>query len=712
MEERATLRSHLEQSASLTRHGVAVAEVMEAMAAGAIDLAALIADGPLAGITGRVDGVNTDGDQQKDIDLAADDIMRRALRHAPVAAILSEEAALPEILNPEAPLCVAIDPLDGSANLENNISVGTIFSIRPRGNDVLSTFFEPGTAQCAAGFVVYGPQTTLVLAFNASVDIFILDRRTQRFLLIREGVQVAPDTAEFAINASNLRHWHGPVRAYIDECLAGSKGNRGADFNMRWIGSLVAEALRILVHGGVFLYPADARPGYHEGRLRLLYEAHPMALVMEWAGGAATNGRRRILELGAMTPHQRVPLIMGSVRGVRDVAAIHEGIEPMFDNSDAPLFARRGLFRAGSGQMSRSHPIISITGSSGAGTTSVKKTFENIFRRENVLRPTSKATPSIVTIAPRCARKRRRRTSAATGTSAISAPKPICSRSWRRLFRDYGESGTGTTRHYVHDDDEAKLYGADPGTFTEWGPLPENSDLLFYEGLHGAVVTDKVNIAQYADLKIGVVPVINLEWIQKLHRDRSDRGYSAEAVTDTILRRMPDYVNYICPQFAETDINFQRVPTVDTSNPFIARWIPTPDESMVVIRLRESARHRFPLSAVDDPAQLHVARQFDRDPRREARPRDAAHSDPADPATDGTQEAHRMSAPVLSRIAGRPRVCPCGTGERYPLSGDRCGGAGQVRASGHADGHGRTANSASPLKPLRLRPGVASRGSG
>jgi fructose-1,6-bisphosphatase I len=345
MDERATLRSHLYQSASQTPRGAAVGKVIEAIAAAAIDLAARIADGPLAGITGQIDGVNSDGDQQKDIDLLADEMMRRALRKAPVAAVFSEEAALPETLDPDAPLCVAIDPLDGSANLENNISVGTIFSIRPRGNDILSTFFEPGTAQCAAGFVVYGPQTTLVVALNARVDIFILDRRKQQFLLIKQGVQIAPDTPEFAINASNRRHWHGPVRTYIDECLAGTKGDRDADFNMRWIGSLVAESLRILVRGGVFLYPADARPGYREGRLRLLYEAHPMALVMEFAGGAATTGRRRILELGAKTPHQRVPLIMGSLRGVRDVAAIHEGIEPMFDNSDAPLFARRGLFR-------------------------------------------------------------------------------------------------------------------------------------------------------------------------------------------------------------------------------------------------------------------------------------------------------------------------------------------------------------------------------
>ena len=345
MDERATLRSHLDRMAAPTPQGAAVGQVIAAIAAASIDLAALIADGPLAGITGRNGGLNPDGDQQKDIDVAADDMMRRALRGAPVAAVLSEEAALPETLDPEAPLCVAIDPLDGSANLENNISVGTIFSIRPRGNDILSTFFEPGTAQCAAGFIVYGPQTTLVLALNEHVDIFILDRRAREFVLTAENVQIAPDRPEFAINASNRRHWHGPVRTYIDECLAGTDGERGKDFNMRWIGSLVAESLRILVRGGVFLYPADARPGYREGRLRLLYEAHPMALVMEWAGGAASTGRRRILELGAKTPHQRVPLIMGSARGVLDVAVIHEGIEPMFDNSDAPLFARRGLFR-------------------------------------------------------------------------------------------------------------------------------------------------------------------------------------------------------------------------------------------------------------------------------------------------------------------------------------------------------------------------------
>jgi fructose-1,6-bisphosphatase I len=344
MDERTTLRSHLDRSALQTPDGAAVTAVIAAIAAAAIDLSAIVAGGPLVGITGKNGGVNPDGDPQKDIDLAADAIMRRALRKCPVAAVLSEELAVPELLDPSAPLCVAIDPLDGSANLANNISVGTIFSIRPLGNDMLSTFFEPGTAQCAAGFIVYGPQTMLVLALDASVDIFILDARAREFLLITRGVRIESDTLEYAINASNRRHWYGPVRAYIDECLAGTEGNHGADFNMRWIGSLVAESLRILVRGGVFLYPADARPAYREGRLRLLYEAHPMALVMEWAGGAATTGRRRILELSAKSPHQRVPLIMGSARAVRDVVAIHESIEPMFENSNAPLFARRGLF--------------------------------------------------------------------------------------------------------------------------------------------------------------------------------------------------------------------------------------------------------------------------------------------------------------------------------------------------------------------------------
>jgi len=163
-----------------------------------------------------------------------------------------------------------------------------------------------------------------------------------------------------------------------------------------------------------------------------------------------------------------------------------------------------------------------------------------------------------------------------------------------RVFREFGETGKGKTRHYVHDAEESKQWGAAPGTFTDWADFEDGADLLFYEGLHGAVVNDDVNIAKYADLKIGVVPVVNLEWIQKIHRDKAQRGYTTEAVTDTILRRMHAYVHCICPQFVETDVNFQRVPVVDTSDPFIARWIPTADESLVVIRFRNPRGIDFP----------------------------------------------------------------------------------------------------------------------
>ncbi len=252
--------------------------------------------------------------------------------------------------------------------------------------------------------------------------------------------------------------------------------------------------------------------------------------------------------------------------------------------------------------MSRKHPIISITGSSGAGTTSVKRTFEQIFRREKV--EAAYIEGDAFHRYNRAEMRTMMSEEAERGNKHFShfSPSTNLFEELETAFRNYSATGSGMTRYYVHDEEEASMRGSPPGTFTNWASLPENSDLLFYEGLHGAVVTDKVNVAQYADLKIGVVPVINLEWIQKLHRDRSDRGYSTEAVTDTILRRMPDYVNYICPQFAETDINFQRVPTVDTSNPFIARWIPTPDESMVVIRFKNPRGIDFPylLSMIDN----------------------------------------------------------------------------------------------------------------
>jgi fructose-1,6-bisphosphatase I len=339
-----TLDAYLDGAARSIPQGSALAKVVAHLARAAIELAGLIAAGPLAGIDGRPSGTNSGGDAQIDLDIAANALMCSALRNAGVAAIVSEETELPDILDSEAGLCVAIDPLDGSANLVNNISTGTIFSIRPRSRDALSSFFEPGTTQLAAGFFIYGPQTTLVLALDRSVKIFLLDRARDEFVLIRLNVQIPSHTPEFAINMSNRRHWNAAVQAFIEQCLLGVNGEHGEDFNMRWIGSLVAEAFRILMRGGVFLYPADARRGYREGRLRLVYEAHPIALIMEWAGGAASTGRDRILDLSTRMPHQRTPLIMGSARAVRDLDLMHLRTQPLFESSDAPLFARRGLF--------------------------------------------------------------------------------------------------------------------------------------------------------------------------------------------------------------------------------------------------------------------------------------------------------------------------------------------------------------------------------
>ena len=258
-----------------------------------------------------------------------------------------------------------------------------------------------------------------------------------------------------------------------------------------------------------------------------------------------------------------------------------------------PGRARRGD-AAPAPLMSARHPIISVTGSSGAGTTSIRNVFDQIFRRENV-RPAFIEGDAFhrfdrVEMRERMAEEEKR------GNRHFShfGPEANLLEELAALFEEYGRTGTGRHRHYVHDAGEAAEYGSPPGTFTAWEDLPPDTDLLFYEGLHGCVVNETVDLARHADVKIGVVPVINLEWIQKIHRDRATRNYSTEAVMDTILRRMPDYVHVICPQFALTDINFQRVPLVDTSDPFIARWIPTPDESMVVIRFKTPRGIDFP----------------------------------------------------------------------------------------------------------------------
>jgi len=339
-----TLEDHLQRYSETASTALAVAGAVDAIAAGAIEIADLTGTGQLAGASGLTIGHNSDGDLQRDLDVRADAIIRRCLGKLPIAVLASEEMREPQLGERDGKICVAIDPLDGSSNIDVNMTVGTIFSILPAPDDLGLAFHQRGTAQLAAGFVTYGPQTSLVLALGDGVDIFTFDRAAGCFRLARRRVQIPKTSDEFAINASNRRHWDPPVRAFVDECLAGVEGPASGNFNMRWIGSLVAEAYRILTRGGVFLYPSDARPGYGDGRLRLTYEAHPMAFIVEQAGGAASTGRERILDLAAHNLHQRVPLIMGAHHEVRRVEELH--CDPLLMASvAAPLFARRGFFR-------------------------------------------------------------------------------------------------------------------------------------------------------------------------------------------------------------------------------------------------------------------------------------------------------------------------------------------------------------------------------
>jgi len=250
--------------------------------------------------------------------------------------------------------------------------------------------------------------------------------------------------------------------------------------------------------------------------------------------------------------------------------------------------------------MSKKHPVIAVTGSSGAGTTTVKRAFEHIFHREHISAAVIEGDSFHAL--NRVEFKEAVKKAEAAGNNHFShfGPESNHFDKLEELFKSYGKNGKGKKRYYIHSDEEAAFHNQRLGTklsageFTPWEDVPEGTDLLFYEGLHGLVSNGKVNVAKYVDLGVGVVPVVNLEWIQKIHRDAAERGYSAEVIVDTIMRRMPDYVNYITPQFSRTHVNFQRVPTVDTSNPFIARDIPTPDESLVIIRFSQPRGVDFP----------------------------------------------------------------------------------------------------------------------
>jgi fructose-1,6-bisphosphatase I len=323
-----------------------VARVVVAVASAATAIAALIRQGPLAGALGAAVGVNSDGDVQKALDLFADKTFEEALRGAGVRALASEERDDVALLDPGGEFLVALDPLDGSSNIDVNVAVASIFGVldAPAAAGVRQAdFLQPGRALRAAGLVVYGPHVSLLFTVGAGAHEATLDPQTGRFRMTRLNLFVPEGRAEFAINASNARHWPAPIRAYIDDCLMGETGPRQHDFNMRWIASMAADAYRVMQRGGVYLYPADARAGFANGRLHCLYEANPIAMLIEQAGGLATDGVNRILDLPFENLHARTPLVFGSTDKV-------ERVKRYFLRGDhnaerSPLFGRRGLLR-------------------------------------------------------------------------------------------------------------------------------------------------------------------------------------------------------------------------------------------------------------------------------------------------------------------------------------------------------------------------------
>jgi fructose-1,6-bisphosphatase I len=341
MDVRKALRNYVAEWAGADMRKGAVAETIVNLADAGVELSRLIAQGPLAGEMGAIRDGEGGGDEQKQLDFISHKMMVKALKNSPVAWMGSEEDKEPLALNEGALLAVNIDPLDGSSNIETNVSVGTIFSILPAEGE--KPLLQPGRKQLAAGYIIYGPQTALVLTLGEGTQIFWLHPCGEEFLLVRRDVQIPPKTREYAINTSNFRFWDDAIKAYVTDCTLGENGPRHEDFNTRWIASLVAESFRILTRGGIYIYPDDSRSGYTKGRLRLVYEANPIAMLTEQAGGACTTGVERILDLEPASLHQRVALVFGSKFEVEEIAHYYRAPHSLGGRS--PLFAQRGLFR-------------------------------------------------------------------------------------------------------------------------------------------------------------------------------------------------------------------------------------------------------------------------------------------------------------------------------------------------------------------------------
>jgi fructose-1,6-bisphosphatase I len=343
-----TLEDVLDEWTAGRTDRIPLAAAVVALTRAGLRLAAMVAANPLPAAAGDLQTTtNADGDIQTPLDVRAEALFVTALTGHDVAAILSEETRDPIPLTEGGSLIVTLDPIDGSSNLDINAPVGTIFSILP--NEGVAgapnlVVLQPGRRQLAAGIIVYGPSTVMVLSVGSGTDTYVLDPDRRVFVRTRARLELPADSQEYAINAANARHWNDGITSYINDLVNGSVGPRGRDFNMRWIAALVADTYRILLRGGIFLYPGDQRPGYRQGRIRLVYEANPVAFLCEQAGGMATDGLTPILDIQPASLHQRTPLVFGSRTKVERVRRYLENSSTM--HQDSPLFTRRGLFRS------------------------------------------------------------------------------------------------------------------------------------------------------------------------------------------------------------------------------------------------------------------------------------------------------------------------------------------------------------------------------
>ncbi|MDE2259130.1 MAG: class 1 fructose-bisphosphatase [Betaproteobacteria bacterium] len=351
---RKTLSKFLIENVSGSQDGAALAALLVDVAAAIKAIAALSGKGALGGATGSLETVNVQGETQKRLDVLSNTAFVNTFeRGGLVAGVASEEMDDPFPIKPphtRGPFLAIFDPLDGSSNIDSNVSVGSIFSILnapESGEPQTADYLQPGLNQVAAGYALYGPATLLVLTVGKGTHVFTLDREVGNFILTSPNIQIPADTSEFAINTSNERFWEPPITRYVNECKAGKTGPRERDFNMRWIASMVAEVHRILMRGGIFMYPRDTKDVTKPGRLRLMYEANPMGFIVEQAGGRASTGRERIMEIVPSEIHQRVPVILGSRNEVDRLVRYHHECDAGTDTPyESPLFNERGLYRS------------------------------------------------------------------------------------------------------------------------------------------------------------------------------------------------------------------------------------------------------------------------------------------------------------------------------------------------------------------------------